>query len=250
MVEYLKKCLNFNARMFYIMTSSNLPANTSKLHYHIIKFIVEKGYAPNVTTLAEFLDIEEKEVFNSLYALEDDHGVVLHPNRPEVWVIHPFSLAPTNFLVSCPDGEWWGNCAWCSLGVAALLDRDVTITTTIGAHGDRVDIHIKDGKIVEENFLVHFPVPMNNAWDNVIYTCSVMLVFETQDQIDKWCRRHHITKGDVQPLSKIWEFAKVWYGDHLNPNWKKWTTEEVKRIFDRFSLTGEIWKISVYDSRF
>ena len=91
---------------------------------------------------------------------------------------------------------------------------------------------------------------MKNAWDNVIYTCSVILVFEAEDQIDKWCRRHHITKGGVQPLSKIWEFAKVWYGGHLNFNWKKWTTEEAQRIFDKFDLTGAIWDIPVSDSRF
>ena len=91
---------------------------------------------------------------------------------------------------------------------------------------------------------------MQNAWDNVIYTCSTMLLFENENQIDYWCRRHNIPKGDVQPISKIWEFSKVWYGNHLNPNWEKWTSEEAAQIFKDFGLVSKTWKIPVSNTRF
>ena len=74
--------------------------------------------------------------------------------------------------------NWWGCCAWCSLGVAAIIKGDVVITTSLGAHGEKVDISITDGEVAEEDLLVHFPVSMKQAWDNVIYTCSTMLVFK------------------------------------------------------------------------
>jgi hypothetical protein len=48
-----------------------------------------------------------------------------------------------------------------------------------------------------------------------------------------------IPKGDVQPISKIWEFSKEWYGNHLNPNWQKWTSEEAAQIFEKFGLVSE-----------
>jgi hypothetical protein len=91
---------------------------------------------------------------------------------------------------------------------------------------------------------------MSSAWDNVIYTCSTMLLFESEQHIDWWSNRHRIAKGDVQPITRIWEFSKDWYGNHLNPEWKKWTAEEAQRMFDRFELRGPIWKIPVSDSRF
>jgi hypothetical protein len=229
---------------------ANIQSQTSVLHYAIIKFIINHGYAPDTPELANLLHLSEDDVINALKSLQDDHGVVLHPQSPKIWVIHPFSLAPTNFLVSCGDGEWWGNCAWCSLGVAALLNRNVTITTALGANDRQVSIHIQDGQIVENNYYVHFPVPMRHAWDNVIYTCSTMLLFENEKQIDEWSQRHRISKGDIQPITKIWEFSKVWYGNHLNPNWKKWTTEEAQQIFEKFGLTDDIWKIPVSNTRF
>jgi hypothetical protein len=228
----------------------NDSVNNSTLHYTIIKFIIDNGYAPEVTELSQLLGATANAITLGLRRLQEDHGVVLHPNSERIWAIHPFSLAPTNFLVRCGDKEWWGNCAWCSLGVAVLLGTDATITTTLGANDKQIDIHIKDGQPLETDLYVHFPVPMRDAWANVIYTCSTMLLFKSKSQIDSWSKKHRIQKGDVQPIEKVWEFSKVWYGNHLNPEWEKWTSEEAKIIFDRFELTSEIWKIPVTASRF
>jgi len=215
----------------------------SILHYTIIRGIIENGYAPRIEDLVEILQVEKDKIVKGLYDLQEYHGVVLHPNEPKVWVIHPFSLAPTNFYVKSKKGEWWGNCAWCSLGVAALLNDNVIITTTIGAATKQIEINIIDGEIQEKNYFIHFPIPMKNAWDNVIYTCSNMLVFENEKQIDEWTKRHDIPKGDIQPIENIWNFSKKWYGNHLNPEWTKWTIEEAKQMFKEFRSQGS------FDSR-
>ncbi|MDQ3847264.1 MAG: alkylmercury lyase family protein [Bacteroidota bacterium] len=220
------------------------------LHYTILKYIIDNGFAPDVETLSEMLKAKGSEVEQGLYALQEYHGVVLHPNEPKVWVIHPFSLAPTNFLIRSAKGVWWGNCAWCSLGIAALLKEDLTITTRLGAYDEQIVIHITDGEVLEKNLYIHFPIPMKKAWDNVIYTCSNMLVFKDEEQINSWTKRHNIAKGDIQPISHVWEFSKTWYGNHLNPEWKKWTMEEAKALFTQFNLTNEIWNLETSNARF
>jgi hypothetical protein len=91
---------------------------------------------------------------------------------------------------------------------------------------------------------------MKNAWDNVIYTCSNMLIFENVEQIESWALRHNIPQGDIQPLEKIWTFSKKWYGEHLNPAWTKWTVEEAKQIFMDFELDCKIWKLYYSKERF
>lgn len=220
------------------------------LHHTILKSIIDKGFAPDVAELAAMLDVSPEDVTTALDALQAYHGIVLHPNSAKIWVIHPFSLAPTNFVVRTQDKEWWGNCAWCSLGVATLLKQDVTIVTTLAADRQQVEIHIKDGKITGTDYLVHFPIPMTQAWDNVIYTCSTMLLFPNEAEVERWCQQHRINKGDVQPLQNIWEFAQVWYGNHLNPNWEKWTNQQAINIFKRFGLTHNVWHIPETDTRF
>lgn len=142
------------------------------------------------------------------------------------------------------------NCAWCSLGIAALLKENVKITTTIGAETKQIEINIINGVIQEKNYFIHFPIPMKNASDNVIYTCSNMLIFENVEQIESWALRHNIPQGDIQPLEKIWTFSKKWYGEHLNPAWTKWTEEEAKQIFMEFELDGKIWNLDNSKERF
>ena len=64
-------------------------------------------------------------------------------------------------------------------------------------------IEIRDGQLSHPDLLVHFPIPMQQAWDNVTYTCSNMLLFESRDDIIDWCRRHQMPVGDIQPLQRI-----------------------------------------------
>lgn len=221
-----------------------------KLHSFILHHIIENGFAPSLLAIARHFMCSEDESKDSLLSLQEEHGVVLHPKEAKIWVIHPFSLAPTLFTVQSARGIWWGNCAWCSLGVAALLNEDVTITTTFGGHDEQVKIHIKNGKIDRKNLYVHFPVKMEKVWDNVIYTCSNMLLFRDENEVNEWSQRHDIPRGDIQPIENIWEFSKVWYGNHLRPDWKKWTAKEAKEIFAKFGLTGDTWHLENSAQRF
>jgi hypothetical protein len=126
---------------------------------------------------------------------------------------------------------------------------DVTIDTTLGAEGQPVTAHV-DGGRVREQFWVHFPVPMARAWANVIYTCSTQLVFDSEAAVELWSARHAIPRGDVQPIQHAYDFAAVWYGRHLDPDWHKWTTEEARSIFARFGFTGPTWDLPLVAGRF
>ncbi len=222
----------------------------SELHYYIIDHIVQKGFAPEVIQLSETYNTTERTIINRLKDLEEYHGVVLHPNESKIWVAHPFSLAPTNFIVKTAKKLWWGNCVWCSLGVAALIEEDCQILSTFGAHGEPLTIHILEGNILEGEYLIHFPTPMNRCWDNVIYACSTMLIFQDEKQIDKWCITHNIPKGDMQKISEFWEFAKDWYGKHYDRDWKKWTVVEAVELFNKHNLTHHIWNLEDSSDRF
>ncbi len=224
--------------------------NHSTLHHHIMTSLVDSGTAPSINEIAEIFNRSAQEVAAALEDLQEYHGVVLHPTSKEVWVMHPFSTAPTNFFIKSTDCCWWGNCAWCSLGAAALLKRDLTITTTSGAEGKQLIIQIKDGHPDKTSLLVHFPIPMLQAWDNVTYTCSNMLLFESEAEIVDWCKRHKMAVGDIQTLEHIWQFSKVWYGNHLRADWHKWSSEEARALFTQFGLKGRIWDIPAVSGRF
>lgn len=131
-----------------------------RLHYEIIRGIVDRCLVPSHEQLQERLTCSEHELEAAFEQLATEHGVVLHPNSTSVWAIHPFSLAPTPFLVESGQKKWWGNCAWCSLGIAVLIDEPCVITTTLGAEGEQVRLTVQNGQVKPSDFVVHFPIPI------------------------------------------------------------------------------------------
>jgi len=109
---------------------------------------------------------------------------------------------------------------------------------------------VRDKKLVDDDYVIHFPIKMKEAWDNVIYTCSVMLLFRNEMEVEEWCERSGIPKGDVQSAAKIFEFAGEWYGRHRSENWVKWNLQEACEIFERHGLNNEIWQIASGEKRF
>lgn len=171
--------------------------NNSSLHAAVIGFFLKNQRAPTVSEIAAQFHCDEMQARAGLRALAEYHGAVLHPHSDEVWVAHPFSAAPTTYVVRSGSRSWWGNCAWCSLGLAHLAGGTATIETRMGALEDYATVRIENGKLLDTDYVVHFPIPMRKAWDNVIYTCSVMLMFRDEAQVDAWCASRGIPKGAV-----------------------------------------------------
>ncbi|KAJ5366653.1 transmembrane protein [Penicillium brevicompactum] len=224
--------------------------NNSSLHEAIISSFLANQRPPTVSEVATRFECSASEARKGLQTLTEYHGVVLHPNSDEVWVAHPFSAAPTTCVVSSGKRKWWGNCAWCSLGVMHLAGQTATLKTRLGAIGDEVSITVENGELLDKDYVIHFPIPMRNAWDNVIYTCSVQLLFRNEAEVDEWCSTRGIPKGDVRPIEQIWNFATEWYGRHADADWTKWSLHDAVEIFRRHNLTGPTWSIGDNSGRF
>lgn len=209
----------------------------------VTAFIVAKGFAPTVEVLAARLDGTEDEVKAALRRLDAHHGLVLHPNSYAIWVAHPFSLSPTSFWVTTERGSWWGNCGWCSLGIAAMLKEDVRITTRFAAQDEPLDIHIRDGVVAPSDVVLHLALPVAQWWDNVIYTCGTILFFRSDDAVDAWCACRAIPRGETLTMNQAWNLAQAWYGDYLSPTWRRRTADEAQAIFEDLGLTGPFWEM-------
>jgi hypothetical protein len=79
--------------------------NLSSLHYIFLKEIILNGYSPNIETLSKIFQRLEEDITQCLNDLQEYHGIVLHLKTFQVWIIHPFSLSPTNFWVKSNKGH-------------------------------------------------------------------------------------------------------------------------------------------------
>ncbi|MEM7371751.1 MAG: alkylmercury lyase family protein [Bacteroidota bacterium] len=214
-----------------------------RLRYYINRFIFEHGFAPSVAELAGIDNCSEKEVQHGLEELVANHAIVLHPGSHKIWVAHPFALFPTLFWVESEHQSWYGNCSWCSFGVAALVGDKVRIHTKLNGTIDPLIIHIREGNVQEAELVVHFPVPAKRFWDNVVYTCANMLTFESEEAVDQWCRQHRVPKGEIKPISHVWELARKWYGNYLSPDWTRKSDSVAEAIFQEVGFTSDFWKL-------
>ena len=225
-------------------------ARPGRLHCEILRSLVASCVMPHRDELQAAIHCSAAELDRAFDDLAEEHGIVLHPASHAVWAIPPFSLAPTSFLVESGGKKWWGSCAWCSLGIAVLVEDPCVITTTLGAEGEQVRLLVQDGQCNRRDLVVHFPTPMPRAWDNVIYTCSTMLLFRDASQVAAWSERHRIPRGDVQPVTKELELARRWYGEHLRPDWRKKSLAEARVLFAELGLVHPVWSLPAGDERF
>jgi hypothetical protein len=54
----------------------------------------------------------------------------------------------------------------------------------------------------------------------------------------------------VVPIAQVWALARVWYGQHRSPTWRKWTPAQAQEIFTRVGLTADFWRIPQAGERF
>jgi len=220
-----------------------MEANLHQIRYHINQFIYSHGFAPNVTQLSQLLNMDPTPIKQGLQSLADNHALVLHPQTYDIWVAHPFALFPTLFWVKTENKSWWGNCAWCSFGIAHLASSDTMIYTKLKGEEEEITLSIRNGEILDENYVVHFPIPAKQFWNNVIYTCSMMLLFRNEAEVDDWCKRHNKQKGEVLKAKQVWDLAKIWYGNYLDKDFKCKTKDIAQSMFNQVGLTSDFWKL-------
>ena len=43
-----------------------------------------------------------------------------------------------------------------------------------------------------------------------------MLLFRSEEWIDKWCQRNNLERGEVLTIHQVWELSKLWYHNRLS----------------------------------
>ncbi|MBK7535418.1 MAG: GNAT family N-acetyltransferase [Myxococcales bacterium] len=222
----------------------------ARTHHAVMRSFLEKGRPPNAAEISQAAAAAPAEVSASLMRLHEGHGLVLHPGSERIWIAHPFSASPTAVWVQAQDRGWWAPCLWCAMGIVTLAGEDSTVHTRLGGERSEARIEVRGGRIVSDDLPVHFAIPVREAWNNVVHWCSTVLPFAQADQISGWCSRHGLPRGEVVPTSQVLALAQVWYGRHLDLDWRKWTLAEAKAIFDQVGLTSDIWALPLSDARF
>jgi hypothetical protein len=111
-----------------------MPDLLIRLRLEIYSHWMETGRAPLASELSTALD---QDVDSALDELAAAHTIVFEQGSKQIRMAHPFSAAPTPYAVRSEGISYWANCAWDSLGIAAMLGRDTEAPAVCAASGAR-----------------------------------------------------------------------------------------------------------------
>ncbi len=68
-----------------------------------------------------------------------------------------------------------------------------------------------------------------------------MMLFRSEEEVDRWCAATGEPRGETVPVQQIWELSKLWYRNRMDPNFRGRTAEQVVEVFRQAGLTSEFW---------
>jgi len=97
--------------------------------------------------------------------------LVLEPGSScHIRMAPPFSGIETPHRVKIEDKVYFANCAWDAFGIAAALKRDADIKSNCPDCGEPLIFHIRTGKPLPQECVIHFAVPAAQWWNDIVYT--------------------------------------------------------------------------------
>lgn len=69
-----------------------------------------------------------------------------------------------------------------------------------------------------------------------------MLLFRSEEEIDRWCAAAGEPRGEVVPLQQLWEISLTWYGTRMNPDFRGRAVEQAVEVFNQAGLISDFWR--------
>ena len=70
-----------------------------------------------------------------------------------------------------------------------------------------------------------------------------MLIFRSEEHIERWCRFRDMPRGGTMSPQQCWQLAGAWYGDKVSPEWRRKTLEEAETMLADIGLTDPFWSL-------
>jgi Alkylmercury lyase len=71
-----------------------------------------------------------------------------------------------------------------------------------------------------------------------------MLLFRSEEHAGRWTQARGEALGAFMSPAQQWELARTWYHRRLEPDWRRFSTQEAHRIFEHIGLVGPFWDLA------
>lgn len=136
----------------------------------IYTYFAETGRRPSVDDVAESVDTNVESVLEAYGRLAAQRLLVLEDDRSSIRMASPFSGVPTQHIIESDGVDYFANCAWDALGVAAALQRPSTVLSRCEQSREPLQLRVGLDGPEPSDWLFHCHVPAANWWDDIVFT--------------------------------------------------------------------------------
>ena len=79
------------------------------VRHHIYSTFAQIGRPPTTLETADYFNTPRAQVEDAFESLAREHHIALAPGTHSIWMAHPFSGLPTNFITEVDGFSYWGN---------------------------------------------------------------------------------------------------------------------------------------------
>lgn len=136
----------------------------------IYQHFAETGRPPRPEEVAEHVDADVQTVLESYPRLRAHRLLVLEEDGRSIRMASPFSGVPTQHLVEADGIQYFANCAWDALGIAAALHKPAVVHSRCEQSGEPFHLRVHSHGPEPSDWLFHCLVPAAQWWDNIVFT--------------------------------------------------------------------------------
>jgi hypothetical protein len=136
----------------------------------VYSHFAETGQRPSAGAVAARLGTDIKSVLSAYSKLRAQRVLALEPDGSSIRMAPPFSGIPTQHVVMANGRQYFANCAWDSLGIAAALQCPAMVYSRCEQSGEPLRLSVELEGPEPSSWLFHCLVPAAKWWDDIVFT--------------------------------------------------------------------------------
>ncbi len=186
------------------------------VHQAVLRSFATTGRAPERRTLEPVAAAHARTAGEVLAELAREDFLTLD-EAGAIRAAYPFSAVPTEHRVRIGDVVVWSMCAIDALGIPAMLDRDVIITSTDPVDGGPVTVTATDGTLTWDppGAVVFAGMPADRTGPAADTCCRTLNFFTGPATAATWRAAHPDVPGQVLDGARAEEIGAAIFGPLL-----------------------------------
>jgi hypothetical protein len=223
-----------------------MPVDSKLLRKFIFDYFFEHTRAPVLEEVMRRFGLDRQEAYGGLRALEADHHILLVPGTQRILMANPYSGVTTPFRVHIDGRQYFANCAWDTVSMHVMLDRNARVESYCHHCAEPIGILLNDGKVVSslpKEPLVFLSMPVARWYENLVNTCSNnMVYFSSNDHMNRWLASNAGLTGEALTPEKMAEVCRPLSRRRMELDYQRPPKEELMAYWGSVGMTSAFWK--------